>query len=116
MTINYVFRPDQVTVPLSFRRQHSLPHPLIVVLDSLNWQRTGEVARIRAFLAAEWEVKERRKYPGIEPDFSAEGLEVLRPPLLPQQPNGYDCGVYVMEFEERTMKRWVIGSLHRWLL
>ena len=48
-----------MTVPLSFRRQHSLPHPLIVVLDSLNWQRTGEVARIRAFLAAEWEVKER---------------------------------------------------------
>ena len=100
-----IFRPDQVTVPLSFLRQHSLPQPLIVVLDSLGWQREDAVARIRAFLAAEWEVKERRKYPGIFPDFSAEGVQVLRPPLLPRQPNGNDCGVYAMEFGERTMKR-----------
>ena len=64
-----------MTVPLSFLRQHSLPQPLIVVLDSLGWQRRDAVARIRAFLAAEWEVKERRKYPGIEPDFSEEGVQ-----------------------------------------
>ena len=106
------YRPDQVAVPPSFRLQHSLPQPMIVVLDSLGWERKKEVEIIRTFLAREWEVKERTRYPGIDPDFSAEGFPVLHPPHLPRQPNTSDCGIYAMEFAERTMKRFIsLGTL-----
>ena len=96
-----------MAVPPPFRHKHSLPQPLIVVLDSLDWKRTRQVEMVRAFLVREWEAKERKRHPGIDPDFSAEGVQVLYPPHLPHQPNTIDCGVYALEFAERTMKRLV---------
>ena len=104
------YRPDQVAVPPSFRRQHSLPQPMIVVLDSLGWERKKEVEMVRAFLVREWEVKESKRHPGIDPDFSSEGVKVLHPPHLPRQPNTSDCGLYVLEYGERTMKKLVSNS------
>ena len=104
------YRPDQVAVPPSFRRQHSLPQPMIVVLDSLGWERKKEIEMVRAFLVREWEVKESKRHPGIDPDFSSEGVQVLHPPHLPRQPNTSDCGLYVLEYGERTMKKLVSNS------
>ena len=104
------YRPDQVAVPPSFRRQHSLPQPMIVVLDSLGYERKKEVEMVRAFLVREWEVKESKRHPGIDPDFSSEGVQVLHPPHLPRQPNTSDCGLYVLEYGERTMKKLVSNS------
>ena len=52
-------------------------------------------------------MKEKKRFPGFDPDFTAKGVQVLHPPHLPRQPNGIDCGLYAMEFSERTMKRFI---------
>ena len=98
-------RPDLVNVPVSSRNQLSLGHPLIVVMDSLNIHRGLEVEQLRRYLEQEWLMKESRKYRGARPDFSAQSILSLHPPNLPVQPNSSDCGVYTLEFAERTLDR-----------
>ena len=76
-----------------------------MVMDSLNINRDREVEKLREYLAQEWMIKESRRYPGARPDFSAQSILSLHPPHLPEQPNTCDCGVYTLEFAERTLDR-----------
>ena len=99
------FRPDLVNIPVSSRIQLSLGHPLIIVMDSLNINREPEVEKLRGYLAQEWVMKESRRYRGERPDFSAKSIQSLHPPHLPIQPNSSDCGIYSLEFAERTLDR-----------
>lgn len=100
-----VFRPDLINVPGSVREQFSLGHPVIVVMDSLGYNRDTEVDCMRSYLGQEWERKEKMRFKGDTPDFSGEGILSLHPPYLPHQPNGIDCGVYTLVFAERTLQR-----------
>ena len=102
---NYSFRPDLVNVHCSVREQLSLGHPMIVVMDSLGHNREAEVDRMRAYLGEEWERKEKKRFRRESPDFTAQGIKSLHPPNLPRQPNGVDCGIYTIEFAERSLQR-----------
>ena len=101
-----VFRPNLVNVPASVREKLSLGHPIIVVMDSMDNKRDREVDMVRAYLRQEWERKEKQRFRGETPDFSAAGIQSLYPPYLPQQPNGCDCGVYTLVYAERSLQRW----------
>ena len=82
-------------------------------MDSLGYNREAEVDKMRCYLGQEWERKERKRFKGETPDFSAEGIQSLHPPYLPHQPNGVDCGVYCLVFAERSLQRYII---HNFLL
>ena len=92
-------------MPASVREQFSLGHPIIIAMDSLGTGRDREVAMLRAYLGQEWERKEKQKFRGETPDFSAAGIKSLVPPYLPKQPNSSDCGVYTLVYAERSLQR-----------
>ena len=74
-------------------------------MDSLNINREKEVEKLRKYLSQEWMMKESKRYQGARPDFSTQSILSLHPPHLPIQPNTCDCGVYTLEFAERTLDR-----------
>ncbi|XP_028517281.1 ubiquitin-like-specific protease 2 [Exaiptasia diaphana] len=71
-------------------------------MDSMNSSRSGKVTKFRAtavdyvqrFLKEEWKERFNKTFPAAR----------LVYPLVPQQPNCYDCGVYVLKFAEYFIK------------
>lgn len=76
--------------------------PLLVVLDSLGWANTKQLELIREWLREEWMAKEGHKF--SPRDFSERGIPTVRPSLLPRQPNGVDCALYLVTFIAEMLK------------
>ena len=85
-----------------FRFRVKGDEPLLVLFDSLGWPNTRPLSFIREWLRQEWSAKESHKF--SPRDFSEKGLPTVRPSLLPQQPNGYDCALYLLTYIEEMFK------------
>ncbi len=77
-------------------------HPLLVVMDSLRWSNTRPLNIIREFIREEWKAREGHRFSAR--DFSEKGIPSVMPPMLPKQPNGFDCGPYLVTFVEEMLK------------
>ena len=76
--------------------------PLLVVFDSLGGSNTGPLSIIREWLRQEWIAKEGHRF--SPRDFSGKGIPTVRPSLLPKQPNGDDCALYLVTYIEEMLK------------
>ena len=85
-------------VPTNVRRGE----PLLVVLDSLGWVNTRPVALVREFIQKQWLDREAHRFSAR--DFTEKGFPSFRPPKLPQQPNTWDCALYLVTFIEEMLK------------
>lgn len=65
--------------------------------------REQEANIIRSFIEYEWRAK-MSECPSPTPHFTSKTMPVLYP-KVPQQENGYDCGVFVMLFFEEFSRR-----------
>lgn len=86
-------------VPTTARRGE----PLLVVLDSLGGRNDRPVALVREFIQKQWMDREAHRFSAR--DFSEKGLPSFRPSGLPQQPNTWDCALYLVTFIEEMLKR-----------
>ena len=75
--------------------------PLLVVMDSLGWSNTRPLEIIREYIRGEWEAKEGHRF--SPRDFTEKGIPTVRP-AVPMQPNGVDCGPYLVTFVEEMLK------------
>ena len=76
--------------------------PFLVLMDSLGWSNTKPLNLIRKWLEEEWLRKEGNRFAAR--DFSEKGIPTVRPSMLPQQPNGVDCALYLVTFVEEMLK------------
>lgn len=85
---------------------------MIFIVDSIVWSseedvfsshssREHEAEMIRSFIRFEWLAK---RGTGPIPEFSDKSLPLFYP-KVPQQENGYDCGVFLLMFFEEFLKR-----------
>ena len=84
----------------SVRVKNDYPH--LVVMDSLGGYNTGPLKIIREFIRGEWMAREGHRYSAR--DFSEKGIPSVRPAWLPKQPNGFDCGPYMVTYVEKMFK------------
>jgi len=71
----------------------------VLFLDSMKNNRTKPVmSRIRNYLAEEWECK----YGKLSGPVNGKVLPAASP-IVPEQRNGCDCGVFILEFMERLL-------------
>lgn len=92
---------------LETRAANEQTRSFIFVLDSIAWSnrsnipssREHEAEMIKSFLRCEWVAKERST---LEVDEKSLPLVY---PKVPQQDNGYDCGVYVLLFLTEFLQR-----------
>ena len=79
------------------RKLQQTDKPLVVTFDSLRTSRVGHVKVMREL--SFWLRSEAKDKFGVEidPDLDCEHLEAS----VPQQPNFWDCGIYVIHFFER---------------
>jgi len=73
--------------------------PCMMVLDSLGGDNTRAVDIIKEYLKIEGRVKL-----GKTALMNREEMKVVRPDI-PQQRNGYDCGVFLLHYAEKLMER-----------
>jgi len=73
--------------------------PFILVLDSLGGERKRAVRIIRKYLASEYQAKKMEGKRG----FSDVDIPSIRP-VKPLQPNGTDCGVYLLHYAEKIFE------------
>lgn len=85
---------------------------MIFMIDSIVWSseddffcspssREREAELIRSFIRCEWLAK---RGTAATPEFSDKSLPLFYP-KVPQQENGYDCGVFLLLFFEEFFKR-----------
>ena len=82
------------------------------LFDSLSGDRSEAEANIRAYLSQEWEQK-KVPFDFLEQSymFSSTEMELIAP-VVPQQPNWYDCGTFLLTYVEKIFERYT----HFWLL
>ena len=76
--------------------------PLLVVFDRMGGSNTRPLSIIREWLRQEWNAKEGHRF--SPRDFSEKGIPTVRPSLLPKQPNGVDCALYLVTYVEEMLK------------
>ena len=101
--------------------------PCIIFMDSLNMHRDAEVAvNVSGYLLYEWRARrtdQRAKraagdassssssssedddLDAVVEDLLGKGLPLLRP-SVPKQLNGWDCGVFALQYAEELFARW----------
>lgn len=85
------------------RRGGIEPMPCILMFDSLIGQsRSPNVKILRDYLQCEWNLKCASLYG--ERLFNKDTIRGFSP-KVPQQPNGYDCGVFVLYYAELFYRR-----------
>ncbi|XP_068752646.1 uncharacterized protein [Montipora capricornis] len=95
----------------------------IFMIDAIVWgsedslyctpsSREREAELIRSFIRCEWAVT-RGTVDTRAPEFSDKSMPVFYP-KVPQQENGYDCGVFLLMFFEQFLKRKLPVDDLRW--
>lgn len=100
--------------------------PCIVFMDSLKMHSAKTVAlMIRSYLKQEWSIKkmndaskkndDEKLFHDFVLEYFSEGNVDMKIPLVqpkvPRQPNGFDCGVYALQYCEEIIARWPKISL-----
>lgn len=75
--------------------------PLVILFDSLRGDRTYELSLVRKLIGDEWGLKEAHRFSNR--NITADSIPVLIPSQQPQQPNGYDCGLYALTNIEKML-------------
>lgn len=74
------------------------------MLDSLPADRSEAVYNIREYLSQEWVKRVNFDFAETFHTFDNSEMKVICP-VLPKQQNGYDCGVFLLQYSEKLFER-----------